>query len=132
MSPEERESQREASRRYHRLHPEMTVIQNNARRGVTLDREHVKILVRDPCVYCGKRATGVDHITPIVSGGDSGWDNLAGACRDCNRRKHATPMLFFLLRRAPIVDRLDALIRKSLDDGVTADEIRALVEEAAS
>lgn len=57
------------------------------------------MLLGDPCVYCGKTATGFDHITPKVEGGSDLWPNLAPCCGRCNSSKSATPLLFFLRRR---------------------------------
>jgi hypothetical protein len=52
-------------------------------------REYV--LKRDnfTCKYCGSRGGGLecDHIVPVSRGGDDHPDNLAAACRGCNRKK---------------------------------------------
>lgn len=68
-----------------------------ATEGVSPWRE---VLYRDPCVYCGGRATAIDHIVPRARGGEDAVGNLASACRSCNSQKHATPLLHFLLARA--------------------------------
>jgi hypothetical protein len=43
------------------------------------------------CAYCGKRppqtTLEVDHINPVVNGGDNSIDNLITSCFDCNRGK---------------------------------------------
>jgi hypothetical protein len=57
------------------------------------------VLAADPCVYCGAEATGIDHIDPIDAGGRNEWENFAGACGPCNRRKRTTPLLLFLAAR---------------------------------
>jgi HNH endonuclease len=40
-----------------------------------------------PCVYCGTRATTVDHIRPLTRGGHEAEYNLAPACAPCNKSK---------------------------------------------
>jgi 5-methylcytosine-specific restriction endonuclease McrA len=47
------------------------------------------VLARDKweCVYCGETATTVEHVIPLSRGGDSSWENTAGACYPCNHRK---------------------------------------------
>lgn len=55
-----------------------------SRRGVlTRDRE--------TCQYCGMQPgrahLTVDHVVPRSRGGQTTWDNVVAACRDCNHRK---------------------------------------------
>jgi 5-methylcytosine-specific restriction endonuclease McrA len=57
------------------------------------------ILFADPCSYCGASAGAIDHIVPRLRGGDGEWTNLTAACGSCNSRKHAKPLLRFLLER---------------------------------
>jgi uncharacterized membrane protein YqaE (UPF0057 family) len=49
------------------------------------------VLKRDDyiCRYCGRRSQTmeVDHIIPVRKGGKATMDNLATACRHCNRKK---------------------------------------------
>lgn len=50
------------------------------------------VLERDAalgCVYCGRKATTVEHIVPVSRGGGSDWMNTAGACKPCNGSKGA-------------------------------------------
>ena len=69
-----------------------------ARQGdLDLLREYVEILRGDPCSYCGQPAGEVDHIEPLARGGAEGWENFTAACRSCNARKHARPLLQFLM-----------------------------------
>lgn len=56
-----------------------------------------QVLLADPCAYCTATAEVADHIHAIARGGVTEWDNLTGACRACNARKHAKPLLLFLL-----------------------------------
>lgn len=43
-----------------------------------------------PCVYCGGRATGWDHVMPMSRGGRHAVDNLVPACKPCNSAKQDT------------------------------------------
>lgn len=47
------------------------------------------VLKRDgyQCVYCGNKATTVDHILPKSKGGRDTWMNTAAACLECNFHK---------------------------------------------
>ncbi|WP_406630340.1 HNH endonuclease [Amycolatopsis sp. WGS_07] len=71
---------------------------------------------RHTCAYCGRRATTVDHITPVSRGGPrTSWLNTVAACggsaRSCNARKaDRTPAEAGLtLRFAPRVPRWEEL-----------------------
>lgn len=55
------------------------------------------VLLRDPCVYCGGQATGLDHIHPRSHGGSDGWENRAPSCAECDRAKAHYPLIGFLL-----------------------------------
>lgn len=57
------------------------------------------VLRRDPCAYCGKPSTDVDHIVARARGGTFGSENLTGACESCNSSKQARPLLAFLILR---------------------------------
>lgn len=50
------------------------------------------------CVYCGKIATKpeIDHIVPVSMGGADSVENVALACRHCNRVKKNRSLLYFL------------------------------------
>lgn len=61
--------------------------------------DYLEIIKGDPCSYCGSPMEHADHIHPIYLGGDNSWDNFAPACAQCNMRKHAAPLLLFLLTR---------------------------------
>lgn len=41
------------------------------------------------CRYCGQRGVRLecDHVIPVSRGGEHGMENLATACRTCNRSK---------------------------------------------
>ena len=57
----------------------------------TLSRKN--ILIRDgyTCQYCGVKLLSseleLEHVIPRSRGGQSTWENLVAACRDCNARK---------------------------------------------
>lgn len=62
-------------------------------------QEYAAILFGDPCSYCGGLCEVIDHVDAVAKGGGTGWDNLTAACNDCNARKHATPLLFWVIRK---------------------------------
>ena len=39
------------------------------------------------CVYCGAKATEIDHVIPRSSGGTNSTYNLVASCRSCNEKK---------------------------------------------
>ena len=41
----------------------------------------------DKCVYCGAKATEIDHVIPKSSGGTNSVHNLVASCRACNQMK---------------------------------------------
>jgi 5-methylcytosine-specific restriction endonuclease McrA len=65
-----------------------TYIKNNSM-SVEISRKN--ILVRDnyTCQYCEthSNALTVDHIIPKFRGGQDIWENLVGACKNCNQKK---------------------------------------------
>lgn len=65
--------------------------------------EYADLLRGDPCSYCGRPASEVDHIEPVVTGGEHSPDNLTSACRSCNRSKYTSPLLMFLLASRPLL-----------------------------
>lgn len=64
-----------------------------------------RVLERDNerCVYCGSRATTIDHIVPVCQGGRSTWENTVAACKPCNNRKGSRSLedVGFSLRTIP-------------------------------
>jgi 5-methylcytosine-specific restriction endonuclease McrA len=42
------------------------------------------------CWWCGRTATTVDHVLPVVLGGGHGLDNLVPACSRCNYGRGAS------------------------------------------
>jgi len=51
---------------------------------------------RFQCFYCGatppEAVLCVDHVHPVVEGGNNSKDNLITACSDCNQGKTGTPL----------------------------------------
>lgn len=63
----------------------------------------LQVLARDEyvCHYCQQDATTVDHIIPIVKGGDPiDQNNMVAACRSCNSSKGSRSEGLFLQRLA--------------------------------
>lgn len=46
---------------------------------------------RETCQYCGiqpgRLYLTIDHVIPRSQGGETRWDNVVTACRECNRKK---------------------------------------------
>jgi HNH endonuclease len=65
----------------------------------------IKVYERDAykCRYCQKQLTRftstLDHVMPVVEGGDNGFGNLVTACLGCNSRKHKRPVGDFLVEQ---------------------------------
>jgi hypothetical protein len=65
----------------------------------------IKVYERDgyQCCYCQKQLTRftatLDHVKPVVEGGDNGFENLVTACLNCNSRKHKRPVGDFLVEK---------------------------------
>lgn len=60
--------------------------------------EYARVLLGDPCSYCGGPADVIDHIVALASGGEHEARNLTAACRRCNARKRTIPLLPFLAK----------------------------------
>lgn len=91
---------RENERRSRARHPEHTRLQTAARRaGKGPDeRDYIRVLVGDPCSYCGGEAGSIDHIVPLAADGGNEWSNLTAACVRCNSSKNSRSLLAYLLR----------------------------------
>jgi 5-methylcytosine-specific restriction endonuclease McrA len=61
------------------------------RHQVRFNRRNIFARDGNRCQYCGRRFPSsdlsLDHVLPRSSGGDSTWENLVSACRECNARK---------------------------------------------
>ena len=76
---------------------------NDPRLSRDYKRVRLQVLARDgyTCYYCGQDATTVDHVIPIVKGGDPiSHDNMVAACRRCNSSKGSRSEGLFLQRSA--------------------------------
>lgn len=64
------------------------------RREVITPDVRKRILKRDKytCRYCGSKREPfhMDHVYPVIKGGETSEDNLVTACQRCNSRKHAS------------------------------------------
>jgi 5-methylcytosine-specific restriction endonuclease McrA len=60
-------------------------------------RTHRRVLLGDPCSYCGGPGGTIDHIVPRCQGGENFYENMTSACARCNGRKSDKPLLTFLL-----------------------------------
>jgi 5-methylcytosine-specific restriction endonuclease McrA len=66
-------------------------------------KRRLEVLQRDQwsCFYCQQPATTVDHVIPIVRGGDPiAWENLVSCCAKCNSMKGSRSEGVFLARQA--------------------------------
>lgn len=69
---------------------------NNERQKRYRDRKNkvAEVLERDgyKCVSCGtKEDLVIDHVIPVIDGGDTTLENLQSLCRTCNLKKGAKP-----------------------------------------
>lgn len=64
-------------------------------------KEYAYVLLGDPCCFCGdmSRMPTMDHIVPLISGGESTWTNLTAACKSCNSSKNDRKLLVFMAAR---------------------------------
>lgn len=56
-----------------------------------------QVILKDPCVYCGGKAQGRDHIQARIRGGRNAWINRAPACSKCDRAKSEKSVLLFMI-----------------------------------
>lgn len=97
------EKERERHRRWDAANPDRVRVYNVKRRTagpVSAEaRIYMRLLLGDPCAYCGSASNQIDHIVPVAGGGLSEQSNLTAACQSCNRRKQAKSLLNFLVSR---------------------------------
>lgn len=64
---------------------------------VLINLNKSNVLKRDGyrCVYCGARASTVDHIVPQCEKGPDSWKNMVACCGSCNNRKDRMPVKEF-------------------------------------
>jgi 5-methylcytosine-specific restriction endonuclease McrA len=66
-------------------------------------KRRLEVLARDQwtCFYCQMPATTVDHVIPIINGGDPlAYDNLVSSCSSCNSKKGSRGQGVFLAQQA--------------------------------
>jgi hypothetical protein len=89
-----------AQRGRRRLNAEKSRAEKLTRRALgPVSLEYIKMILPDPCSYCGKRGGIIDHIDAIAKGGTNDWTNLTAACRSCNAKKYTWSLLEFLFQR---------------------------------
>jgi len=58
---------------------------------VRFSRANVFIRDQHRCQYCGhgfqKSHLTLDHVIPVVQGGEKSWENIVTACKPCNQKK---------------------------------------------
>lgn len=58
---------------------------------VRFSRTNIFIRDQHRCQYCGNRFPKMhltmDHVNPVVQGGEKSWENIVTACKPCNQRK---------------------------------------------
>ena len=80
-------------------------IREQTRKRVERYREKQKTLIGNmSCQYCGKPATGYDHIIAISRGGKDIEANKVPCCIDCNRIKNDKPLVDFLNNNREIIN----------------------------
>ena len=97
-----------------------------------------EIFVRDNwrCVYCGEQfppaALTIDHVQPLMRGGDSSGGNVVTACATCNLRKGHRRLAEFLLDEPDALSHFHEFARhvwprhlRSLDEAIRAGQRRA-------
>lgn len=61
--------------------------------------KYLKVLLNDPCVYCGEfGADSIDHILAKSRMGADKWENYAPAHEKCNRSKGSKGLVWNLLK----------------------------------
>ena len=96
----DRERAAQAAWRVRNRNKKRTQVTRRAERlGGFVPPETIRLVLADPCVYCGGSGESIDHIAPISLGGEHHWTNLAAACMRCNAQKRDKPLLMFLLTR---------------------------------
>lgn len=89
------EKYRVKAQAYYRAHRHRWPQYNARRRSAMTEatpevRAWVAYLLEQSCVYCGNsEPIEVDHVVPLSRGGTHSVENLAPACRPCNRAKGA-------------------------------------------
>jgi 5-methylcytosine-specific restriction endonuclease McrA len=63
----------------------------NKKELVRFSRSNVFLRDQYRCQYCNKKPNAslltLDHVIPIVQGGEKSWKNIVTACKPCNQKK---------------------------------------------
>lgn len=70
--------------------------EQNRKRVAKHREEQRKLMESQVCQYCGKPATGYDHILATSRGGTDEDENKIPCCKDCNQIKNDKPVVDFL------------------------------------
>ncbi len=58
---------------------------------IRFSRENIYIRDGHKCQYCGEKfnpkSLTLDHVVPVVQGGEKTWENIVTACVPCNQKK---------------------------------------------
>lgn len=58
---------------------------------IRFSRENIYIRDGHKCQYCGvkfaPKSLTLDHVVPVVQGGEKNWENIVTACVPCNQKK---------------------------------------------
>lgn len=87
------------------------------------------------CAYCGVTNVPlqVEHVHSKARGGSNCFSNLVIACDDCNKRKGTLSVEIFLAEKPKVLARVEAQMRKPLDDAAAMNSTRwALFERLKS
>lgn len=52
-----------------------------------ISMKYIERLLEKPCVYCGGKASEIDHVIPISRGGKHSIGNIVSCCQSCNQKK---------------------------------------------
>lgn len=90
----------EYARSKRRVYNKISYSRRKAARYTPEAKEYVRLILNEPCSYCGSPGKAIDHIVPVSKGGDGDWTNLASACTPCNSSKRDRSLLEFLLMQS--------------------------------
>jgi 5-methylcytosine-specific restriction endonuclease McrA len=58
---------------------------------IRFSRENIYIRDGHKCQYCSLKFSArhltLDHVVPVVQGGEKSWENIVTACMSCNQKK---------------------------------------------
>lgn len=101
MIPEEIEECRALMQEHQKAGTKVVIAENEVD-YYNIRENRLQIYERDEykCRYCGKQLTRftatLDHIVPVVEGGENTYENLITSCLSCNSQKNRRPVGDFL------------------------------------